>query len=347
MTEDLEGSRPFPPDMDQRKLFRGLLDELWNQLSARSGANFMTAALQVPLKEGPALLGMDPLGMPHLLLPVTSDHNREVLLRTQGVRLEIRSLVLGDRAQDFLDLSCRRAELVRVFLSLTADACAELLADATDPVGVVRRLVEEWRELFGSGAGKWSRAQCASTFAELLVLRRLLKEHSGSSSAWVGPDGAAQDFRSNGNAIEVKSTLSPERRIVTVSGWDQLEPPADGALHLAWFRLEESDEGMSLREAVSEVIELSTDPGHLIRVVSEMALPDAPDPEVDGCRFALREELLYKVDEGFPAITRASFHAGSVPAGVVAMTYSVDLDMASATEAYGLKSVLEDLAASL
>lgn len=309
---------------------RDILDRLW--ASARPHAPGLGATvLPLPLPEGPVLAGEDTDGLPHLLLPVAAGHPRGVMLRTQGIGLEVRSLVMSGQPQMFVDLACRRAGLARVFLNLSVDVCMALAADARQPVTVVRRVLEDWKALLGGASESWTRARCGGLFAELTVLTRLLAIRSDAVDLWTGPSGAAQDFRSPGRAIEVKASLGPERRLVTLHGWDQLEEPADGVLHLNWFRLEEHTQGRTVRETLSKVTELSDGDPRLAKIISGLALPEPEDSEVDGRRFGVREELLFIVDGHFPRIVPTEFVGGVVPAGILDLQYTVDLDTVPAS----------------
>jgi hypothetical protein len=48
-------------------------------------------------------------------------------------------------------------------------------------------------------------------------------------------------------------------------------------------------------------------------------------PAYASIRFAVVEQLLYRVDESFPRIVPSSFSTGSTPPGIVRVDYIIDL----------------------
>lgn len=311
---------------EQRRQLRHVLEQVWAELPPAGTGDLVTGVLALPLPAGPALLGRDGSSLPHLLVPVDAPPRLDI--RLAGVSATVRTLLLDDRPQLFTDIACRRDGLVRVFLSLAVDVCAALAADPTDPGTTTARVVDDWRALFAPGGSKWTRARCAGLFGELTVLLRLLERDPAATTAWSGPTGAAHDFRSGARAIEVKTSSGAEGRLVTIHGWDQLEPPAGGVLHLAWLRVGEATgrTGRTVRDLLLEVRSTATEPSMVDALTVLLDLPAPPDPEVDRRRLSVDEERWYAVGDSFPRITPVSFATGAVPAGVVDLTYRVDLD---------------------
>lgn len=316
---------------ERRRQLRDVLEQVWTNLPWAAPGDLVTGALALPLAAGPPLLGRDGASLPHLLLPV--DDPPRLDFRLAGVSVQVRTLLIDGRPQHFVDLACLRDGLTRVFLSLAVDVCARLAADPADPGTTAARVVDEWRALLAPGGAHWTRARCAGLFGELKILLRLLEGDPFAASSWTGPSGAAHDFRAGDRAVEVKTTLGAESRLITVHGWDQLEVPVGGALHLAWLRIGETTApaGLTVRELLLQARAASAEPGILDTQLLLLGLPVAPDPEVDRRRFAMREERWYVVDDFFPRIVPASFSTGAVPAGIADLSYQIDLDTVTAT----------------
>jgi hypothetical protein len=304
------------------------LSDLWLQVATPGTASsLLTTAVELEPDREPLRLGRDREGLLHLLVPLAPGLRADRVPGGQGLSVTTRDLLVDDRPVRYLDLSCLRVDLAHVFAGLAVDICMRLLV-GSGPVGAVAGAIEEWRALVGRGSEEWTRSRCAGLLGELTVLRRLLKLDPATLATWAGPLGAAQDFRAYGQAIEVKSTLSPEGRTVRVHGSDQLEEPESGELHLVWFRVGEPNDGtgVTVRSVITELAHLVQDVILWSRCLSKLRVPPTEHPEFDTRRFAVLDERWYRVDGAFPRVVPASFAIGAVPGGVGGIEYLVDLD---------------------
>lgn len=307
---------------------RSKLGAAWRSIGGRSaGAAHRLEALQLdPLSVGnrPLLAALDGDGRRHLLVPLPSGSADVEDSRSAGVILSTRTLERPDGHQRYADLACMRTDLTGVFAGLAADVCATVIG-ATEPGLLVAQKLSAWRELFETPPQVWSPSRLTGLFAELLVLRTLLDVNSSAASAWSGPVGEAQDFRRGRHALEIKATLSPETRMVSVHGWDQLEPPPDGSLMLGWFRLRLNDSGRTVPELIADCLSRAAVPQDVHTRLDRLGLPELDSKELL-LQFQLAEERWFEVDAAFPAIVPARFAAGHVPTGVVSLEYRIDLD---------------------
>jgi hypothetical protein len=169
-------------------------------------------------------------------------------------------------------------------------------------------------------------------FGELYVLRQMLQGDSGAVAFWTGPTGSAQDFHRGVDAVEVKTTLSPEGRRIRVNGIDQLDLATPGRLVLRWFRLR-TDQGVSVPALVDEIAELADDAPGFRKLLLEFGYRDAAR-EIYACRvFDVIEERAYEVGPGFPRIVAGGLVGDATLAGVGPVEYVVDLDSAPAEAA--------------
>lgn len=307
---------------------RSKLGSAWRSLGDREirGTPRLEALQLDPLSVGgrPLLAALDGDGQRHLLVPLPPGSADVEDSRSAGVVLSTRTLERSDGQQRYADLACIRTDLTGVFAGLAADICTTVIGE-TEPGLLVAQKLGAWRELFDTPQQVWSPSRLAGLFGELLVLRALLDADTSAASAWSGPVGEAQDFRRGRHALEIKATLSPETRMVSVHGWDQLEPPPDGDLALGWFRLRLNERGTTVPELITECLSRAAAPQDIHTRLDRLGLPELGSKELH-LRFELVDERWFVIDAAFPAITPARFTGGHVPPGVVSLEYRIDLD---------------------
>jgi hypothetical protein len=309
---------------------------LWSDVARNepivAAGSLSSADLKLPTTAGSLRLALDAHGLRHLLVPCADETAQVEDRESAGVHLTTRTLVVGSRPVRFLDLACRRTDLSGVFTGLVADVCLALAQDGHDPGTVLARTLASWRELFGGRRQQWTVPRLSGLYGELLVLEKLLEHESSSASTWEGPAGAAHDFRSHPNAIEVKTTPAPAGRVVRIHGVDQLERPVTGFLTLVWCRVAvvASGAGETIPNVVKRCLKLGGDQP-LSSLLDRLVLPPmtSPDLAVD---FELIEHRLYDVGPDFPRITPDRFSDGATPAGVGGVEYLVDLDTVSPSD---------------
>lgn len=314
----------------QEAALRRTLEVLWRELAEKHSASddrtLQSAELALPTPAGPVRLASDSYGLPHLLVPLVKGNKDVEDRRSSGVHLATRTLLVDDEVVRFLDLECRRTTLTGVFTGLVADICMVLARTESAPEQAVPEALEAWRELLG-GRPQWTPQRLAGLYGELLVLEHLLAVDPGAADTWTGPTGAAQDFRSHSNAIEVKTTTSTQGRLIHVHGLEQLVRPPAGSLRIAWFRLEASAPGVA--DDVPSIVErclAAGEPHTILSRLDRLGLPALASSEIRVASFSLIDQRLFEVDEDFPSITPARFSSGVVPAGVSGVEYYVDLD---------------------
>jgi len=316
-------------EADQRGRVQGLLLGLWNQIETPGPASpLLTTVLELNINREPVRLGRDREGLPHLLVPLEEKYGRMRMPGGQGLSVVTRDLLVDDHPSRFLDVGCLRADLTHVFAGLAVDICMRLLEGSESSRAVITA-VDEWRALVERDSAAWTPSRCAGLFGELIIVDRLMDLNPYALAAWTGPFGAAQDFRTHLRAIEVKTTLSAERRVVRIHGSDQLEEPAGGALHLVWFRLGEPPDGTgaTVRSMIARISDRVQDLNLWARCLSTLRLPSKEHPELDKRRFSIIEEKWYAVDDAFPRLVPASFKSCAIPGGVGGVEYLVDLDV--------------------
>ncbi|MFI5906023.1 PD-(D/E)XK motif protein [Dactylosporangium sp. NPDC051541] len=309
---------------------RRTLETLWHhtaeQARTSGGTTLHSVELALPTSAGPVRLASNAHGLPHLLVPLLRNANDVEDKRSSGVHLTTRTLVVDDHLVRFLDLECRRASVAGVFTGLAADICIVLARAESTPEHAVPKALEAWRELLG-GREQWTVQRLAGLYGELLVLEQLLTLDAKATDAWTGPNGAAQDFRRHPNALEVKTTTSPQGRLVRIHGAEQLVRQPKGSLTMVWLRVTTS--GSDVADGLPSIIERCTalgEPHTIFARLDRLGFPALSSPEIRTVRFSLIDHRLFDVNDDFPGITPARFSSGVVPAGISGIEYYVDLD---------------------
>lgn len=306
------------------------LEQIWAAAAASPLVSaFRTAAVDVETTEGPVLAGVDAQGHRHLLIPIAGRHTLREELDGKAVVLRRRALEDDRRYQEYASLELVDARLDVFFTRLCVEVSERVAAKPARAVGALREVLKDWRALLAENRETLSSSALAGLFGELHFLRCLLERDAGAVAFWTGPAGSAQDFHRGVNAVEVKTTTSPEGRTITIHGADQLHVPATDRLLLHWIRLQ-SGQGASVPELVSDVVARTDDPASLEGLLRRAGYLDIHASLYAGHRFEVVDQRSYLVGPGFPRITPDGLTGDATLAGIGPVEYTVDLDVAPA-----------------
>lgn len=274
------------------------------------------------------LIGVDDLRRPHLLLPLEPDEAGSVDSDVASLDVGTRALVVGDQTRSFLDVTCLVQSVADVFEHFVAAVADRVLAVPSDPARALRDVLEKWKQFLTAPDAPVGRAKLAAVFAELLVLRDIVRADPISRvDSWIGPYGARHDFRRIDTALEVKSTRSHTSREVEIHGEDQLEPPENGTLHLHFVRLEEVPSGgETVQSLVDDLLSAGAATDRLFPALAAAGIPLAELSASGDVAFDIREQLTLPIDADTPRIVPSSFVGGARPVGVLDITYAISLD---------------------
>lgn len=301
------------------------LDGVWTVLSSsvpRSGVE--VAATGYDVAAGQVLAGIDSQRRRHLLIP---------LLPGEAARIDSkgRAVQLGRILQEgtnYLTVFCLRAELHGVFTQFCREL-AESVEHADSPARDAAEAFDRWRALFSDaiGRGLLGEEALVGLQGELLAVLDLIQRGASSTlEFWVGPFGESHDLRTATHAIEVKSTLVREGRIVPIASVDQLQEPSDAELILRHSRFERDPRGSNLADVVDLVLSAGVQHAALAKRLLEVGVPMDDLELYAGRRYRLVETRLYDVTgPAFPRLVRASFSAGDIPPGTLRINYAIDL----------------------
>lgn len=283
--------------------------------------------MSIELDVGRILLGLDIQRRRHLLIPVAQNTRITSDRRSSGVQIVAHPLLDRDTLQPFVDLVCLKPHLQELFSILVNEILDLLKKDSSKPDQTCRQVLDRWRELLErEPSGLLGIEKLVGLFGELWFLREMVKRNPNAVRYWTGPRGSRHDFSVGTLAIEVKSTLSRRGRFVEIHGHEQLEPPEHGELYLTILKLEQVPAlGESLPELVESIVQQGGDRYTLLNLMAQVDVGLLTLDEYKDIRFRLNENRIYEVKDDFPRITPNSFLDGTLPNGVIKLTYQIDL----------------------
>lgn len=303
------------------------LSTIWNALRVPA-ANGLSARLHPDSHD--VWLAVDDRRRRHLLLRVSGADTGQVLMSTNGLRASTDWLsVEGEPSDVWADLVCLDPALNNTFEIVANDLASEARDMESLPLDAVRRTLRTWQWFWSVDASDLSSEGALGLFGELWFMSRWAR-FPDVIDTWTGPVGTRHDFVSRRISVEVKTSRvradGPMRH--RVANLDQLDDPETG--HLLLFSLavaEDANASNSLPGLIDHVrSRVRTQPERLATL--DRGLSHAGWTPAAGVRHRQRwritSEELYRVQSGFPRLTRASFPDG-LPVGVDMVTYSIDL----------------------
>lgn len=182
-----------------------------------------------------------------------------------------------------------------------------------DPVSWWRK----WRELLGNISVE---KRPYAVIAEMWLFKKEL-ENQHPNVEWVGSKGKSHDIEGELYHIEVKSSVSQFNNEITISNQFQLD--GEKPLYIAFVKLEESEEGMSINGLVKELVHLGVRIEEIEESLYRLRLPLGNTARQK--KFKIIEARKYLVDEEFPIINANSFKDNKIPKHVKKISYTVDV----------------------
>lgn len=199
------------------------------------------------------------------------------------------------------------------FLDPGSDGCQRIVKE-TDPLS----WWYEWKTLLGN---RNIDEMIYDTLGELCVL--YYAAIHDPESFWNGPDGATYDIETSRCFFEVKSTLSHDKKQVTISNQFQLFPP-DKPLKLVLCRFEPVQmSGISIDKMLEKFERIGYNIEAINSKLEMKGMEKGRSSRKKG--FILHEMLQYEITDDFPRITPESFIGGVTPHGIVKINYTADL----------------------
>ncbi len=328
------------------------LSNIWKQIETGLGTASTVAAHSIFLRptkrtlpDGKVVLaGLDARGGQHLLVPISPETLRVVDDQSRGVLLQVRELLDDKDVRGcYLDITGPVAALGSLFATVASeilDACLVGIAEGTGAVEAAVTALGRWRDLLDMvPSRKLGSDDLAALLGELIVLQRLVQQPSDALALWTGPKHLPHDFTSSAGDIEVKTTRSRERSVITIHGLTQLTPVEGRPLYLAFIRLFEDPAGMiSVPDVIDQLVAGGFSRLQLLTVLATLGYDASDEEDYREVRFIVDESRLYSVAEGFPRLDASRLINGVLDNGVGVLRYQVDLAVA---DAFRLSEVVE------
>lgn len=303
---------------------------LWRNLSLLGtpvSGQFRVLQTGVHTPSGETLFGLDADGLYHVFVPVAENTSIKDDTRSAGVHLERRVLEDAGQQISYIDISCRKPHVRSVFIHLADDVLREL-GQGLDAAAVsCRKVLSRWRELLDREPQRLLSAEgMLGLYGELWFLRLVTQHNVEAQKNWIGPLGAAHDFRSVSASLEVKTTQVPEGWRFKINGVAQLAPAGNTPLYLAASLIDANDpNGETVPQIIEELTGLGCDAVELFKKLGRLGYDARDTVSYREMRFKLQEMRMFVVDDLFPRIVAQSFKGDSVPSRVERIHYSIDL----------------------
>lgn len=203
-----------------------------------------------------------------------------------------------------------------------------LIENTVDAVEEIYDVCKDYADFFGKGCKtSLSFIEEEGLFGELLVLRNCFEKMGDKAiDCWMGPDKSRHDFVFKDNkAIEAKSSLKQNRKIISISNDMQLTNVGSADLFLVFMILELNPSGLTIADLVNGLYEkLSSQKSKDNFEQKLLEMKVVRGQIVTKRRFVLIETHQYKVSSSFPRLTLDDVHAKSNR--IYDLKYKVDLD---------------------
>jgi len=252
-------------------------------------------------------------------IAIPFDKEEDIYEKFANARLYSKEIYIDGIIRKYLILSCFIENVRNEFATL----CVQFIGpgeNGEDRSRILNNPIEwwkHWKELLGNSIYD---KKAYSIIAEMLVLEHLYKMNKNVE--WSAANSGSHDIESDNESFEVKSTIKRYGSIITITGQHQLFSKKE--LYLYFFRLEESNTGLSVNDMKIKLTNLGYDEAKLEMQLLKQGYELGSS--IRESKYKVLEKRKYLVDHNFPKITKDSFKEGIFPKSVVRITYSLDLD---------------------
>lgn len=177
---------------------------------------------------------------------------------------------------------------------------------------------KNWKNLMGN---KKSDTPSYSVLAELLTYKWLLK--CGYSPVWTGKNKTRIDFDCGAEQYEVKSTVQKYSNQISINGQFQMKQKTYDNLYMVFFRMERTQEGITIDSVVNDLVYLGADKTELENHLFGLDLPAGNIYRRE--QYSLLEVRKLPINDKFPCIVPESFKDNKIPEGILSIHYDVDI----------------------
>lgn len=225
-----------------------------------------------------------------------------------------------------LQFSLKRPSLTELFVKLCWDLM-EVSRNAPDPLSQFITQYEKWQKLLQRvGDGGLSIVEQKGLIGELLFIkeRAAVEGIDATLTAWIGPEGADQDFDFPNYWVEVKSTTI-DGNTFSVSSIQQLNRDTNGFI-VVYFMDRTTSDGQnhisltSLVEEIEHFLKSEKQKNIFACKLARIGYQDSDKDKYKKHKFRLEKHEFFKVTSDFPRLTR-----NNIPSEIVDATYNISL----------------------
>jgi hypothetical protein len=234
-------------------------------------------------------------------------------------------------------VSCTDVDLLDAFTPFAESviAAATEIGDASSILGLLESELLKWEQLFMKlQSNMLSREIIRGVYGELFVLHEVLKRKHDVNfvKAWIGPQGANQDFIGPRCAIEVKTSRATQPKI-RIANELQLDDAALDGLFLCVVHVDESVVGGENIETLVQKIEQQLIGHqdvytHFLTQLNNCKLPRTEVQRYSDFRFKVLSCKMYEAKDDFPRIHRGTL----ANEAIFEVSYSLSLSSISGFE---------------
>lgn len=328
------------------------LDHYWQQIEEikdRQPTIHDTLLLDHRVGTQPVRLAMSADQVRSLLVPVGSLKEVRRDARSSGVQIDAATLRDAGGDAHFARMTCSAVHLNDLFNVLVLEVLDRIQVEPGAAASHCNDVLERWRELLGGSPSRLlTEERLRGLFGELTLLRLLAGINSRSLSLWSGPGGQPHDFESPIGDLEIKVCRPGLRRELQINGPLQLDNRESLPLHLVILKLAEADYGASVPDLVTSIIGQGVARHDFVSRLDKAGYRLEDAAAYEARRYSVAEQRVYRVTDTMPRIVPTSFGQGTVPQGVVSLTYTIDLslDQPTALDQAAVDHLLQALAGS-
>lgn len=270
--------------------------------------------------------------------------HKNYLKRFHGVEIRVLDSQLGKKDITIILSDNDLLDVFILFLEDLINAIESITTENEIPL-ILNQRVGYWGKLFARIKGELlSKERQRGLYGELTFLNTLLKRSSDLKEtiiSWTGPEGSNQDFSKEQAAVEVKSSKATKPS-VNIASELQLDWTKLNSLFLCVIHLDEINKGENtLKKLIEEIRERISNQPSLLKLFEEkldrVGIADGEEKHYDDFGFIIRSKRAYKVEEGFPALTKENIKNDAIHN----VKYQIDLTACESFEVVMEEVILE------
>jgi hypothetical protein len=233
----------------------------------------------------------------------------------------ITSKYLELAASRYIDVSLLSAVIDEVLNEISGDSPQEIIETC-------KKVIDRWKRILSlESRQKLSMIEQIGLIGELICLKHFLEiDVLEDLNSWTGPDGGVHDFEFASQSIEVKTTMSPGSRTVSISGLWQLEQIDEVPLLLLHLEIRPDPMGITIGVLYDSIVSLvGNQEDKLNLLLLNVGLDPNKRNEYSNFTFSFVQVSAYEIHEDFPKLTSSTLGELDPTGRLSEVTYTIDL----------------------